>query len=46
MVPPPQHYGQHGGQPTCFQKMKMGFMMGFTVGMVSGSLFGGFTALR
>lgn len=32
--------------PSCFDKMKMGFMIGFCVGMASGGLFGGFTALR
>lgn len=33
-------------QPTCFQKMKTGFTIGFCVGMASGALFGGFSALR
>lgn len=37
-------YQTHG--PSCFDKMKMGFMIGFCVGMASGGLFGGFTALR
>lgn len=32
--------------PTCFDKMKMGFFLGFCVGMASGALFGGFSALR
>jgi hypothetical protein len=32
--------------PTCFDKMKVGFTIGFCVGMASGVLFGGFTALR
>ena len=35
-----------GGGPTCFDRVKMGFMMGMCVGMASGALFGGFTALR
>lgn len=35
----------HGG-PSCYQKMKMGFFMGFTVGMSAGAIFGGFNALR
>lgn len=39
--------GVYQGQgPSCFDKMKMGFMIGFCVGMASGGLFGGFTALR
>lgn len=38
-------YGQQQG-PTCFDKMKMGFMLGFCVGLASGALFGGFSALR
>lgn len=33
-------------QPSCFQKMKAGFTIGFCVGMASGALFGGFSALR
>lgn len=37
-------YQTHG--PSCFDKMKMGFMIGFCVGMASGGIFGGFTALR
>ena len=44
MPAPPPQYGVHG--PTCFDKMKMGFMIGFCVGMASGALFGGFQALR
>lgn len=37
-------YGQQG--PTCFDKVKMGFTMGFCVGLASGAIFGGFSALR
>lgn len=33
-------------QPTCWTKMKTGFTIGFCVGMASGALFGGFSALR
>ena len=34
-MPVPQgNFG--GGQPSCFDRMKMGFMMGMTVGMCSG----------
>ncbi|XP_012262646.1 reactive oxygen species modulator 1 [Athalia rosae] len=36
---------QQGG-PSCWDKMKMGFTIGFCVGMASGALFGGFSALR
>ena len=46
-MPVPQGFGSgHGGQPSCFQRMKMGFAMGFCVGAVTGCLFGGFNALR
>ncbi|XP_067646484.1 reactive oxygen species modulator 1 [Eurosta solidaginis] len=38
-------YGQAQG-PTCLNKMKTGFTIGFCVGMASGALFGGFSALR
>ena len=34
------------GGPSCFDRVKMGFMIGFCVGMGSGALFGGFSALR
>lgn len=44
-MPVPGGMYQNQG-PTCFDKMKMGFMIGFCVGMASGGLFGGFTALR
>lgn len=37
-------YQQQG--PSCFDRMKMGFFLGFCVGMASGALFGGFSALR
>lgn len=40
----PGGYYQQG--PTCFDKMKMGFMLGCCVGMASGAIFGGFSALR
>ena len=39
-----QNFG--GGQPSCFDRMKLGFMMGMTVGMCSGAIFGGVGALR
>ena len=32
--------------PTCFDRVKMGFVMGMSVGMASGFLFGGFGAWR
>ena len=36
-----------GGQgPTCFQKLKMGFMMGAMIGGATGVLLGGFGAWR
>ncbi|KAK7092188.1 reactive oxygen species modulator 1-like [Littorina saxatilis] len=44
-APPPSGYSMGHG-PSCFDKVKMGFMMGFCVGMASGAMFGGFSALR
>lgn len=38
---PSGSFSQQGG-PTCFDKMKTGFTIGFCVGMASGALFGGF----
>jgi len=38
-------YGHQQG-PSCFDKMKTGFMLGFCIGMASGAIFGGFGALR
>lgn len=47
MPVPSGSYGQSmGNQPSCFQRMKMGFMMGFCVGMATGAIFGGFSCLR
>ena len=43
-VPAGSMYGQQG--PTCFDRVKLGFLMGFGVGMTTGALFGGFSALR
>ncbi|XP_032793000.1 reactive oxygen species modulator 1 [Daphnia magna] len=37
---------QQGQQQSCFDKMKVGFIMGFSIGMATGALFGGFGALR
>ncbi|CRL01141.1 CLUMA_CG014170, isoform A [Clunio marinus] len=42
----PGNMYQQGNQPSCFDKMKYGFTIGFCVGMASGALFGGFSALR
>ncbi|THD24694.1 Reactive oxygen species modulator [Fasciola hepatica] len=33
-------------QPSCFDRIKYGFMMGFCVGVASGAIFGGFSCLR
>ncbi|XP_077990178.1 reactive oxygen species modulator 1-like [Glandiceps talaboti] len=37
---------QRGAGPSCWDRIKMGFMLGFAVGMGSGAIFGGFSALR
>ena len=42
----PQGAMHGGGQPSCFDRVKMGFMMGMCVGMASGGILGGFGALR
>lgn len=44
-MPLPSGAYSHQG-PSCFDKMKTGFTIGFCVGMASGALFGGFSALR
>ncbi|XP_045673258.1 reactive oxygen species modulator 1-like [Phyllostomus hastatus] len=33
-------------QPSCFDRMKMGFVMGCPVGTAAGALFGAFSCLR
>ncbi|KAI7684974.1 Reactive oxygen species modulator 1 [Sarcoptes scabiei] len=45
MPPVSSVYGRHQA-PSCFDRVKYGFMMGACVGLVSGGLFGGFRALR
>jgi hypothetical protein len=42
----PQGYRTTGGGQSCFDKMKMGFFMGFVIGMSTGFVFGGFQAFR
>ncbi|KAK0161047.1 hypothetical protein PV327_009565 [Microctonus hyperodae] len=32
--------------PSCWDRIKMGFAIGFCVGMASGALFGGYSAFR
>ncbi|VDQ00808.1 unnamed protein product [Trichobilharzia regenti] len=38
----------YGGmsQPSCLDRVKYGFLMGFCVGVASGAIFGGFSCLR
>ncbi|ODN01512.1 Reactive oxygen species modulator 1 [Orchesella cincta] len=43
-MPVPGGYYQQG--PSCFDRVKTGFMLGFCIGMASGAIFGGFSALR
>ena len=38
--------GGGGSGGSCFDRVKMGFMMGMGVGMASGLLLGGFSGLR
>ncbi|KAF3941391.1 hypothetical protein ABW19_dt0205825 [Dactylella cylindrospora] len=40
----PQGGGQHG--PSTFDKMKLGFMMGTSVGLIIGFIFGGYNIFR
>lgn len=42
----PVPVGSYQTGPSCWDRMKMGFTIGFCVGMASGALFGGFSALR
>jgi hypothetical protein len=44
-APPPSGYS-YGHGPSCWDKVKTGFMIGFCVGLASGALFGGVSALR
>lgn len=45
-MPLPSNTSFGHSQPSCFDKMKTGFTIGLCVGMASGALFGGFSALR
>lgn len=38
--------GAYHTGPSCWDRVRVGFMIGFCVGMASGALFGGFGALR
>jgi len=46
MPVPGGYYQQQQHGPSCFDRMKTGFMLGFCIGMASGAIFGGFSALR
>ncbi|XP_055686912.1 reactive oxygen species modulator 1 [Lutzomyia longipalpis] len=45
-MPVPSGVYHSSSGPSCFDKMKTGFGIGFCVGLASGALFGGFSALR
>ncbi|GAB0090225.1 reactive oxygen species modulator 1 [Sergentomyia squamirostris] len=45
-MPLPSGAFQGSSGPSCFDRMKTGFGIGFCVGLASGALFGGFSALR
>lgn len=44
-MPPVQNMYGRQQQPSCWDRVKYGFMMGACVGMASGGLFGGFRAI-
>ena len=37
---------QRAPQPSCFDRVKVGFMIGFAVGMSSAALFGTYSAFK
>jgi hypothetical protein len=41
----PSNMGAQQG-PSCFDRVKLGFMMGMCIGMASGAIFGGFGGFR
>jgi len=45
-MPVPTAYRPAGHGPSCWDKIKLGFMMGAAVGAGSGLLFGGFSIWR
>ncbi|KAG6798239.1 reactive oxygen species modulator 1 [Apis florea] len=38
--------GMYQQAPSCWDRVKLGFMIGFCVGMASGVLFGGYSIVR
>lgn len=46
-MPAPSNTPDYGtGELTCWNRIKLGFSIGFCVGVASAALFGGFAALR
>lgn len=45
-VPSGNYYGGNQGKPSCYDRVSTSFMMGATIGITIGILFGGLGGLR